>query len=537
MEKIFIGVAWPYANGELHVGHLAGAYLAPDIFARFHRLKGDKVLMVSGSDMHGTPVSLAAEKAGLTPEEFAKVVHQDHQKVLADVGVSFDLYTSTATDNHREVVQKEFLTLLEKGFLVKKTTDQLYCKIDKMFLPDRYVVGQCPHCHNKEARGDQCDSCGKAIDPTELINPQCKICSQTPELRPTTHFFLDLPKLESKLKTWVGKQTHWREYVKNFTEGMLTEGLKERAITRDLDYGIPVPIEEFKDKVIYVWFEAVTGYLSAAIEWSKEQSDEKAWEGFWKNKDCHHYYFIGKDNILFHTLIWPAILMGYDETLNLPYDVPANQYLNLGGQKLSKSKGALVTVRSLLDEYGVNAVRFYFTKNMPETKDGEFSLEEFIKQNNGILVANLGNFINRTLMFAGKFFEGRVPEGTLDDETKTMIDHAFSNISKNLEKCHFKNALENLLTLSSYGNGLFDEGRPWETVKTDQSKCAMTIHNCLQIVSALNTLMEPFLPQASKKLSIQLNSSTADKHWRYKPLENGHLLGAVVPIFRKIETV
>jgi len=315
----------------------------------------------------------------------------------------------------------------------------------------------------------------------------------------------------------------------------LTEGLKERAITRDLDYGIPVPIEEFKDKVIYVWFEAVTGYLSAAIEWSKNQSDENVWESFWKNPDCHHYYFIGKDNILFHTLIWPAILMGYDETLNLPYDIPANQYLNLGGQKLSKSRGALVTVRSLLDEYGVDAVRFYFTKNMPEIRDTEFSLEEFIKQNNGILVANLGNFINRTLMFTSKFFEGNVPEGTLGDQTKTAIDKAFTDVSDNLSKCHFKNALEDVLTLSSYGNGLFDEGRPWETVKSDPLKCAETIFNCIQVVSALNTLIEPFLPQASVKLTKQLNRPVGNKRWEFVTIQKDHQLKNVEPIFRKLD--
>ena len=539
MEKIFIGVAWPYANGELHVGHLAGAYLAPDIFARFHRLKGNNVLMVSGSDMHGTPVSLAAEKAGMKPTEFAKKAHQNHKQVLADIGVSFNLYTSTATENHRDVVQKEFLTLLDKGFLIKKTTDQLYCVTDKMFLPDRYVVGECPHCHNSEARGDQCDSCGKALDPTELIDPKCKVCDNTPELKQTTHFFLDLPKLEPKLKEWIKtKKDVWREYVWNFTEGLLKEGLKQRAITRDLNYGIPVPIEEFKDKVIYVWFEAVTGYLSAAIEWSNSRHSERSeesWTTFWKNPDCRHYYFIGKDNILFHTLIWPAILMGYDETLNLPYDVPANQYLNLGGQKLSKSKGALVTVRSLLDEYGVDAVRFYFTKNMPEARDGEFYLEEFIKQNNGILVANLGNFINRTLVFIDKFFEGQIPEGTLEEKVKQAIDKAFVDVTDNIDKCHFRNSLEDVLKLSSYGNSLFDEGRPWETVKTDKSKCAQTIYNCIQVVSALSTLMKPFLPQASEKLSKQLNLQTDNKRWEFRPIQKDHQVKNVEPVFRKLE--
>jgi methionyl-tRNA synthetase len=333
-ERIFIAVAWPYANGPLHLGHIAGAYLPADIFARYHRTKGNEVLMISGSDQHGTPITIKAEEEGKTPAEIAHRYHREFLDCWEKLGISFDLFTSTGTANHAAVSQDIFLTLLNKGYIYKSTVSQPYCPQCKRFLPDRYIEGTCPYCHASGARGDQCDSCGKPINPAELINPYCRLCAATPQFKDSEHLFFRLSAFQGNLSDWVEQQTHWRPNVLNLTRRYLKEGLRDRAITRDIEWGVPVPVDGFENKRIYVWFEAVIGYLSATKEWATSNGDEERWRPFWQDNETKSYYFIGKDNIPFHTLIWPAMLMGCGG-LNLPYDVPANEFLTIEGKKLS----------------------------------------------------------------------------------------------------------------------------------------------------------------------------------------------------------
>jgi len=323
-EKIFIAVAWPYANGPLHLGQIAGAYLPPDIFARYHRTKGNEVLMVSGSDQHGTPITIKAEQEGKKPSEIATRYHRQFLESWQKFGISFDLFTTTGTENHAKVTQDIFLVLLDRGYIYKDTLSQAYCPNCQRFLADRYIEGTCPYCNSPGARGDQCEACGKQLNPAELIEPRCRICGTTPVFRDTEHFFLKLTAFNDQLLEWVKQQTHWRPNVLNFSMRYLEEGLKDRAITRDIDWGVAVPLEGFDDKRIYVWFEAVIGYLSAAKEWAASSSDGEKWRQFWQNNDTKSYYFIVKDNIPFQTHIWPAMLIGYGDNLNLPYDVPAN---------------------------------------------------------------------------------------------------------------------------------------------------------------------------------------------------------------------
>jgi methionyl-tRNA synthetase len=335
-ERIFIGVAWPYANGSIHIGQIAGAYLPADIFARYHRTKGNEVVMVSGSDQHGTPTTIKAEQEGKTTAEIAAYYQQEFLDCWQKFGISFDLYTTTGTANHAEVAQNIFLTLLNKGYVYKNTVSQAYCPSCQRFLPDRYVLGTCPHCQSPNARGDQCEQCGKLLDAPELLDPRCRICGTASVFKESEQFFFKLSAFRDRLLDWVKQKKRWRQNVLNFTTRFLEEGLIDRAITRDIEWGVPVPLDGFEGKRIYVWFEAVIGYLSATKEWAKLQEEPEKWRDFWeKDKGAHSYYFIGKDNIVFHTIIWPAMLMGYSDDLNLPHDVPANEFLNIEGRKLS----------------------------------------------------------------------------------------------------------------------------------------------------------------------------------------------------------
>ena len=391
-ERILVAVAWPYANGSLHLGQTVGAYLPPDIFARYHRLKGNDVLMVSGSDSHGTPVTLQAENLGIAPEEVYGRYHAEFLDNWKRLGISFDLFTSTHTDNHAAVAQDMFLKLYENGYIYKGAMSQPYCETDGRFLADRYVEGTCPHCGYDGARGDQCDSCGRTLDPHELIGMKCGLCGNPPVIRETEHFFLKLSAFEDRLLEWVRAQDHWKPNVRNFSIGYLEGGLHDRAITRDIEWGVPVPLDGYEGKRIYVWFEAVIGYLSASIEWARNRGEEAKWRDYWQ-KDCRAYYFMGKDNIPFHTVIWPAMLMGYGG-LNLPYDVPANEYLNLEGLKLSTSRNWAVWLPDYLDRYEPDPLRYVLAASMPETSDSDFSWREYVRRNNDELVATYGNLVN-----------------------------------------------------------------------------------------------------------------------------------------------
>ena len=522
-ERILICVAWPYANGSIHIGQVAGAYLPADIFARYHRMRGNDVLMVSGSDAHGTPVTLTAERRGVSPE----AVYSEYQAEFLDnwkrLGISFDLFTTTHTQNHAEVAQDIFLRLHEDGHIYSDTMSQPYCETDRRFLADRYVEGVCPHCDSKEARGDQCDNCGRTLDPQDLIKMSCRLCGNTPVIRETEHFFLKLSAFEDRLLEWVRPQAHWRPNVGNFTIAYLEGGLHDRAITRDIDWGVSVPLEGYDQKRIYVWFEAVIGYLSASKEWARRTGDPERWRDFWQ-AECRPYYFMGKDNIPFHTVIWPAMLMGYGD-LNLPYDVPANEYLNLEGLKFSTSRNWAIWLPKYLDCYEPDPLRYVLSAGMPETRDSDFTWREYVRRNNDELVATYGNLVHRVMTMVQRNFEGRVPNpGPPDDVSRALLDEArrrFDETGANLESCRFRMALQSAVALAQAGNRYLERGAPWQAVKSDPQHAALTLWTSLAVINCLKTLFYPFLPFSSQKLHTMLGLSgdVQSSGWDWQPDE------------------
>jgi len=538
-ERIFIGVAWPYANGPLHLGHIAGAYLPADIFARYHRMKGNEVLMVSGSDQHGTPITIRAEQEGRKPEEIADQYHREFLDSWQKLGISFDLYTSTSTANHAQVTQEIFLTLLKRGYIYKATTSQPLCPKCQRFLPDRYVEGTCPYCHAPGARGDQCDKCGKPLNAIELLDPRCRQCGTPPQFTDSEHFFLKLTAFNDRLLDWVKQQTHWRQNVLNFTTRFLEDGLKDRAITRDIEWGIPVPVAGFENKRIYVWFEAVIGYLSATKEWAKASGDEERWHSFWQG-EVKSYYFIGKDNIPFHTIIWPAMLMGYD-TLNLPYDVPANEFLTIEGRKLSTSQNWAVWVPDYLARYDPDPLRYILSINMPENGDTDFSWREFIRRNNDELVATYGNLVHRVLTFTYRNFDGCVPPvGELDSHSQVLLSRAedtLKTVDGLLYRCHFKEAVKSAMSLAQETNRYLDEKSPWKVIKKDKQAAADSLYVALYVISCLKTMLYPFLPFSSQKLHefLGFKGSVAKDGWQIHSLPPGQQLLPPQPLFTKLE--
>ena len=538
-ERIFIGVAWPYVSGWPHLGHVAGVYLPADIFARYHRLAGNEVLMVSGSDEHGTPITVRADQEGVSPEDIANRYHAVLLECWEKLGVSWDLYTRTGTDNHRRIAQDMFLTLYKKGYIFEDTTPHLFCEEDRRFLPDRYVEGLCPNCGFERARGDQCDNCGKPLDALELIHPKCRICGSSPVVRESAHFFLALDKFEKPLKEWVSAQAHWKPNVRNFTLGMLEEGLKPRPITRDILWGVPIPLEGYQDKRIYVWFEAVCGYLSASVEWAQRTGDAEAWHCFWDaGEEVKPYYFIGKDNIPFHTIIWPAMLMGY-EGLALPYDVPANEYLNFKGEQFSRGRNWAVWLPDYLQRHPPDPLRFVLCAEMPETQDSDFSWEKYQTRVNTELVATYGNFVHRVLSFARSNFEGRVPHpGELGEEEHALLqtcNTTFDRVGAELAGCRFRNALKEALSLAQTANGYLNRRVPWELIKTSRQEAATVVWTAVQVVESLRVLFWPFLPFSSEKLAGFYGAPEKPEGWRAGRIEGGTPLVGVEPLFRKVE--
>jgi len=538
-ERIFIGVAWPYANGPLHLGQIAGAYLPPDIFARYHRTKGNEVVMVSGSDQHGTPTTIKAEQEGKTPAEIAAFYHQQHLDSWQKLGISFDLYTTTGTANHAEVAQDIFLTLFKNGFTYRDTVSQAYCPHCQRFLPDRYVEGTCPYCDSPNARGDQCEDCGKPMNTPDLIDLRCSICGTTPVFKNSEHFFLRLPAFRDKLLAWVKQQTHWRQNVLNFTTRYLEGGLIDRAITRDIDWGIPVPVDGFENKRIYVWFEAVIGYLSATKEWAKSTGDNEKWRSFWQG-DVKSYYFIGKDNIAFHTIVWPAMLMGYGD-LNLPYDVPANEFLTIEGKKLSTSRNWAVWLPDYLSRYDPDPLRYLLSINMPETGDTDFSWREFIRRNNDELVATYGNLVHRVLTFVYRNFDGCVPTpGELDSRSQALIDTAKDTLNTMdglLYRCHFKEGIRSAMSLAQETNRYLDEKSPWKLIKQDRQASATVLYAAIAVLSCLSTALYPFLPFSSQRLRefLGFEGSIEDYGWQLTVPQPGQKLLPPQPLFTKLD--
>ena len=540
-ERILVSVAWPYANGSIHIGQVAGCYLPADIFARYHRMNGNEVLMVSGADAHGTPVTLTAEQRGTSPDQVSSGYQAEFLDNWARLGISFDLFTSTHTDNHTAVVQEMFLTLLNNGYIYKDTMMQPYCETDSRFLADRYVEGTCPHCGADGARGDQCDSCGRTLDPKDLIGMACRLCGGGPEIRETEHFFLKLSAFEERLQEWVADKTHWKPNVRNFTRGYLDGGLHDRAITRDIEWGVPVPLEGYATKRIYVWFEAVIGYLSASKEWARTVGAPERWREFWQG-DCRAYYFMGKDNIPFHTVIWPAMLMG-SEGLNLPYDVPANEFLNLEGLKLSTSRNWAVWLPDYLDRYEPDPLRYVVASNMPETSDSDFSWKEYVRSNNDELVATYGNLVHRVLTMTVRNFDGRVPaRGPLDGESEELLDRAASalgEVGRHIESCSFRLALGSAMDLAHAANRYLDRKEPWRAIRSDRDSAAGTLWAALAAINCLKTLLYPFLPFSSEKLHamLGLQAGVQDEGWRWDrdSLPPDHKLQEPRPLFAKLE--
>ncbi|MCD6402051.1 MAG: methionine--tRNA ligase [Anaerolineales bacterium] len=579
-DHILVAVAWPYASADIHVGNITGSYLPADIFSRYQRLAGNHVLMVSGSDSHGTPVTVKADKEGSTPIEVYKRYHADFLTLFQKLGLTYDLFTTTHTNNHFKVAQSIFLALKENGYLYTKVEEQWFSESQNKFLPDRYVEGTCYICGYEKARGDQCDKCGSILDAHELINPRSKIDGATPILKKTEHFYLDLSKLEKPIVEFLeSKQDSWRSNVVRQSLGWIkAEGLRGRPITRDLDWGIPVPINGWKGKCLYVWFEAVIGYLSAAIEWSQLTNNKDAWHNWWVDHNARTYYFIGKDNIPFHAIMWPAYLIGVEDQfekiyegkegnfLNLPYDVPANEFMNLEGRKISGSANWGVWGLDFLSRYDPDPLRYYLTINMPESKDTDWDWADFLARNNNELVANWGNLANRVLSFAYKHWNGVVPTpGELrpaDKEILTTIEHGFETVGNLINTIKLRPALNETMRLSSEVNKYLDQMAPWFEIKQGKEKAAKTIYTALQAIDSLKTLFAPFLPFSSEQLhkymgysqplfgiqttetiSDELNEHTVLRYlseqsvgrWTPSQLLPGKPIQQPAPLFRKLD--
>ena len=539
-ENILVCVAWPYVNGEPHLGHIAGNNLPADIFARFHRMIGNNVLMVSGSDQHGTPVTIRAKEENTTPEKIAEKYHKVWSETFKELDFSFDLYTKTGTDNHKEIVQNLFNSLNENGFLEEKYSEQPYSEKSEMFLSDRYIEGDCPHCPSR-TKGDQCDDCGKDFEPIDLKNLISTIDSSEVTFKSTKHIYLKLPDFQEELDEWIKSKTYWRSAVKNQSLGFLSNGLIDRAITRDIDWGVKVPIDGYEDKRIYVWFEAVIGYLSASIEWSKSKNKKQrkdSWKEWWLNPDSKHFYFQGKDNIPFHTIILPAILIG-SGSYNLPYDVVANEYLNFSGKQFSKSKNWAVWVSDFLKEYDSEALRYYLSSIMPESSDSDFTWESFFDSNNNELVATFGNLVNRIQSLIKNNFDNIVPKTeNLDDiDSKMVLDikKSFECAGTFIEKRQFRNSLKEIMNLAKLGNRYIDQKEPWSTVKTDRQIASNTLWVGANIISNLGVLFTPFLPKTSVKISSMFNLENNAPEWKYREIKSGIKIKNIAPLFKKIE--
>jgi len=518
-EPILIAIAWPYANSDIHAGNITGSHLPGDICARYHRLRGRKVLVVSGSDSHGTAITVKADAQNKTPLEVYQHYHPRFIELFERLGISYDLFTSTHTENHFDVAQKVFLSLLENGYLYKDSSRQWFSTAQNRFLPDRYVEGTCYICGSEDARSDQCEKCGSLLEPEKLIKPRSKIDGSTPELRETEHYYLNLSGLEPKIQKFLeDRASYWRPNVLRQSLGQIQSvGLKPTSITRDLDWGIPVPLEDFQGKCLYVWFEAVMGYLSAVIEYAKLNDNPETWRDWWVNPETKSFYFIGKDNITFHAVTWPAELIGIQEKLDramgsedpknlvLPYNVPANEFMNLEGRKISGSKNWAIWGLDALERYDADAIRYYLTTAMPETKDSDWDWEEFFQRNNNELVATWGNLVNRVLAFTYKNWEGQIPqpESLRDSDLELLatIRNGFGTVAEKIEAVELKAALGEAMNLATEVNKYLDTHAPWFEIKTDKAEAEKSVFTAIQAIDWLKLMLAPFLPHISETLN------------------------------------
>ncbi len=579
-EHVLVAAAWPYANAEIHVGNLTGSYLPADIFARYNRLRGRKVLMVSGSDSHGTPITVRADAEGRSALDVYQSFHEGFLDLFQKAGLTYDLFTSTHTSNHFDVSQKIFLALQKNGFMYKDTEKQWYAPSQGRFLPDRYVEGTCYICGYKGARSDQCDGCGNLLDPSLLIDPRSKIDGSTPELRETEHYYLDLGGLQPQIVDFLkARESYWRPNVVRQSLGQIeAENLRGRPITRDLDWGIPVPVEGAEGKCLYVWFEAVIGYLSAAIEWSRVNDQQEAWRDWWQDPDSRTYYFIGKDNIPFHAIIWPAELLGIGETFDelnqsskkgrfvLPFDVPANEFMNLEGKKISGSRNWAVFARDFLTRYDPDPLRYYLTVNMPEAKDTDWDWDGFLARNNDELVATWGNLANRVLSFTCKYWGEQVPDpGELEGDDLQLlatVESGFESVGNELEAVRLRAALAEAMRLATEVNKYLDQKAPWKAIKEDKEKAAKSIFTALKAIDSLSILFAPFLPFSSERLHrflgyddqlfgeqfvetiqdelgthsvLRYDPAKGKGEWKPSCLAAGHPLRTPEPLFKKLD--
>ena len=536
-KNILVCVAWPYVNGPPHLGHIAGMSIPADIFARYNRLIGNNVAMVSGSDMHGTPVTLLANDLGVTPEEISKKYHDIWSKSLKEMNFQYDLYTHTHTENHMKIVKDIFQILLEKKLLEIREQLMPFSVTENIFLSDRLVEGECPNGDNDKARGDQCDVCGRTFDPTDLGNIRSKRDGSIPEFRKTSHFFLRLSKLENEIRDWLQSKKDWRQNVKNQSLSFINEGLKDRAITRDLSWGVDIPVDGWEEKKIYVWFEAVLGYLSATVELFKNTKNPEMWKEFWEDENSESYYFQGKDNIPFHAIILPAILLGV-ENKNLPTEVVANEYLNFSGKEFSKSRNWAVWLPDFLEKYSADSLRYYLTSIMPETSDSDFTWEGYVSSNNNELVANLGNFIHRILTMSHKNFDGKIPKFESESEsTKEIIErcnNAIKEVGTSISKRRFREALNNLMALSKFGNQFLDKNEPWKKMKENKNEAEEILGQSIIIINAISCILEPFLPESSQKLQKILFGETINE-WKLILPKPGTPFEKPMPLFEKLD--
>ncbi|MCF8242370.1 MAG: methionine--tRNA ligase [Melioribacteraceae bacterium] len=546
-EKVLVTSALPYANGPIHLGHLSGAYLPADIYVRYKRLNGDDVLYICGSDEHGVPITITADKEGVKPQVIIDRFHEINKKAFDQFGMSFDIYSRTSIPEHHETAKEFFTNYYNQKLLNEKKTFQFYDEKVKMFLPDRYVEGTCPRCKFEEARSDECESCGSLYDPSELLNPKSKITGETPKLKETSHWYFPLGKYQERLEKYIDEMNQkfgWKENVLQYCRGWFKDGLKDRAYTRDLDWGVKVPLENAEGKVLYVWFEAVLGYISATKELSEKRVDPELWKKYWQGPDTKYVAFIGKDNIVFHTIIFPAMLMAWNDSGNeqyvLPQNVPANEFLNFEGKKFSKSRGWGIDVIDFMKLFPADPLRYTLAANLPENKDTDFYWKEFQSRNNSELADILGNFINRTFIFANKHFENCVPEVTklenIDEEMLNQLVEAPKKIASLLERYKIKDAVFEMMSLARKANKYFNDSEPWITVKRDKDKCASTVFVSLQTIFTLAEIFYPVIPSSSEKLFKMLNAEPVE--WGNCGMENlkpGHKLNKAEILFKKID--
>jgi len=517
-QRTLITSALPYANGEIHLGHLAGAYLPADIYARYLRLRGREVLYICGSDEYGVPITLTAEKLGISPKELVDRNHASIKDSFARFGMSFDNFSQTSRDIHTETSQAFFKDLFDQGVFVQKTTDQFYSPSQQRFLADRYIEGTCPKCHKEGARGDQCEACGSSLDPTELLEPRNVQDNSPLELRQTTHWFLPLGDFQDRLVAMMDAHPEWKDNVLQYCRGWFQDGLSDRAVTRDLNWGVPVPLPDHEGKVFYVWFEAPIGYISSTREWAAAQtgpdSDPEAWRQWWQDPGTKLVHFIGKDNVFFHAVMFPAMLMAHSEDYVLPDNVPANEFLNLEGQKLSTSRGFAVWLPEFLDQFEPDPLRYTLARNAPETRDMNFTWEGFQARNNNELGNNFGNFINRVFTFIHKYFEGVVPQWSpevmtdLDKQALADVEADLAAWAGHMERFEVKAALESCFHAGQVGNRYFDEAAPYKPRKTDMDRCGHSLVVSIQIIAKLVVMLSPVVPFAMEKVWDWLGMQT-----------------------------